>query len=207
MRTIKEPEERKKEILDAAEKLFADKGYGTATVNDILEAVKIAKGTFYYYFRSKEDVLDTLVDRRINEGVKKAEEIAVSSLPPVKKLVAIMMAQKPQNQVQQDFNSVLHEKDNSKMHQKSITQYILRLGPCIGNVVKEGIDTGIFFTPFPNESAEIFLTAALVLFDDDYFQWTKKEIAAKTAAFITAMERVVGAKAGSFAKFKKVFMK
>jgi AcrR family transcriptional regulator len=121
MRIVKEPEERKSEILDAAEKLFAAKGYEAATVNYILDAVKIAKGTFYYYFKSKEDVLDALIERRINEGMQKAEEIAVSTLPPVEKLIAIIMAQQPQNQVQEDFNAVLHEKDNAKMHQKSLT--------------------------------------------------------------------------------------
>jgi len=205
MRIIKEPEERKKEILNAAEKLFADKGYEAATVNDILDAVKIAKGTFYYYFKSKEDVLDALIDRRISEGVEKAEEIAASPLPPVQKLLAIMMAQKPQNQIQEDFNAVLHEKDNAKMHQKSLTQYVLRLSPCLGRVVKEGIAAGIFSTPFPNESAEIILSAAFVLFDDDYFQWTKEEAAAKAAAFLTVIERVIGAKEGSFAEFEKVF--
>ena len=207
MRTVKEPEERKKEILDAAEKLFAERGYEAATVNDILNAVKIAKGTFYYYFKSKEDVLDALIEKRISEGAAKAGEIAASSLPPVQKLLAIMTAQKPQNQIQEDFNAVLHEKDNAKMHQKSITQYVLRLSPCLGKVVSEGIEAGIFSTPFPNESAEILLSAALVLFDDDYFQWTKEEIAAKTKAFIIAMERVIGAESGSFSEFAKVFNK
>ena len=205
MRVVKEPEERKKEILDAAEKFFAGRGYEAATVNDILDAVKIAKGTFYYYFKSKEDVLDALIDRRISDGVEKAEEIVASPLPPVQKLIAIMMAQKPQNQVQENFTSVLHEKDNAKMHQKSITQYVLRLSPCLGKVVKEGIEAGIFSTPFPNESAEILLSAGFVLFDDDFFKWTKEEEAVKTAAFLTAMERTVGAKDGTFSEFAKVF--
>jgi len=207
MRIVKEPEERKKEILDTAEKLFATKGYEAATVNDILDAVKIAKGTFYYYYKSKEDVLDALIDRRISEGVEIAEGIAASPLSPVKKILEIMMAQKPKNQVQEDFTSVLHEKDNAKMHQKSLTQLILRLGPCLGKVVKEGIEAGIFSTPFPNESAEILLVAGLVLFDDDYFKWTDVEAAAKTAAFLAAMERTLGAKEGSFAEMAKVFTK
>jgi AcrR family transcriptional regulator len=203
MRTVKEPEERKKEILDAAEKLFADKGYEAATVNDILDAVRIAKGTFYYYFKSKEDVLDALIDRRISGVVKRAREIIASPLATVQKLLAIMIAQKPQNQIQEDFNSVLHEKDNAKMHQKSLTQYIIHLSPCLGEVVKEGMEAGIFSTPFPNESAEILLCAGLVLFDDDYFQWTKEEKADKTAAFLTVMERAVGAKDGSFSELGK----
>ncbi|MCL2472104.1 MAG: TetR/AcrR family transcriptional regulator [Treponema sp.] len=206
MRIIKEPEERRNEIMDAAEKLFTGKGYEPTTVNDILAMVNIAKGTFYYHFKSKEDVLDALIDRRIREGVKKAEEIILSHLPPGKKLLAIIMAQKPRNETQEVFNSVLHETDNAKMHQKALTQSVLNFGLCLARVIEEGIGLGIFNTPFPRESAEILLAAALVLFDTDFFLWTKKEKAAKIAAFLTAMERTLGAKPGSFSEFEKAFI-
>jgi hypothetical protein len=91
------------------------------------------------------------------------------------------------------------------MHQKSLTRYVLRLGPCLGKVIQEGMETGCFSTPFPNESAEILLCAALTLFDDAYFRWTKEETAARSAAFLAAMERVLGAGAGSFAEFARAF--
>lgn len=58
MRFSKKPDERKNEILDAAEMLFGTKGYSKTTNNDILNEVGIAKGTFYYYFQSKEEVMD-----------------------------------------------------------------------------------------------------------------------------------------------------
>ena len=51
MRIIKKPAERKAEILDAAEALFATKGYVKTSVADILDAVGIAKGTFYYHLK------------------------------------------------------------------------------------------------------------------------------------------------------------
>ena len=66
---------------------------------------------------------------------------------------------------------------------------------------------GIFSTSFPNESAEILLCAGLVLFDDDYFKWTDEEATVRTTAFLTTMERVVGAKEGSFAEMSQVLSK
>ncbi|MDR2970638.1 MAG: TetR/AcrR family transcriptional regulator, partial [Bacteroidales bacterium] len=192
-RIIKEPEERKSEILDAAERFFSQKGYEGTSVNDILAAVNIAKGTFYHHFKSKEDVLDTLIERRVQMGVKKAEEIIAAPLPPVQKLLAIMMAQKPQDRLQEDFISILHEHDNSKMHEKSIIQSITHLSPCLAKVFREGIEAGVFNTPFPLESAEILLAAVMVLFDDGFFQWTEKERAVKIAAFLNVVERTVGA--------------
>jgi len=205
MRVTKEAQERKNEILDTAEKLFAAKGYEAATINDILEAVKIAKGTFYYHFKSKEEVLDAIIERHINIGVFKAKEIIASNLSPLHKFLAIIMAQKPEDNSQEGLISVLHEKDNSKMHVKSLTQTVLHLSPCIAQVIKEGIDAGLYKTPFPLESAQILLTASIVLFDDDFFQWTDDEKTVKISAFLDIIERTLSAKPESFAEFAKAF--
>lgn len=69
MRIVKEAEEQKQAILDAAEILFTTKGYGKTTIMDILEAVGIAKGTFYYHFKSKEDVMDAIIERVVEKDV------------------------------------------------------------------------------------------------------------------------------------------
>lgn len=62
MRTVKKHDERKLEIIETGAKLFSTKGYRNTTVNDILKEVGIAKGTFYHYFQSKEEVMDAVVD-------------------------------------------------------------------------------------------------------------------------------------------------
>ena len=205
MRVAKEANERKNEILDTAERLFAVKGYEAATINDILEAVKIAKGTFYYHFKSKEEVLDAIIKRHINIGVKKAKEIISSNLSPLQKLLAIILAQEPADGAQDGIISVLHEKDNSKMHVKSLTQTITHLSPCLAQVLEEGINAGLYQTPYPLESAQILLTAAIVLFDDDFFQWTDDEKTKKISAFLETIERTLGAERGSFSEFAKAF--
>jgi AcrR family transcriptional regulator len=206
MRVIKKPEVRKSEILDAAEKLFAAKGYDKATINDILAAVNIAKGTFYYYFKSKEDVLDAIVQRRMDEGVERAQAVAANpNLGVQEKLLAVIMALKPQNPAQENFPAILHEPENAQLHQKMLVECVLRLSPILNDVVEEGVKQGIFNTPFSKESMEILLTAALVLFDDAYFQWKPDKKTVKISAFLCAMERIIGAEAGSFANFVQAF--
>jgi AcrR family transcriptional regulator len=49
-------------ILDAARQVFAELGYGAATVRDIIRATPLASGTFYNYFKSKEEVYQALRD-------------------------------------------------------------------------------------------------------------------------------------------------
>ena len=54
---IKDADERKKEILDAAETLFNSNEFDATTISDIIESVGVARGTIYYHFKSKEDIL------------------------------------------------------------------------------------------------------------------------------------------------------
>lgn len=98
MRIVKEYEERRKEILETAERLFLTKGYTKTTVNDILKEIGIAKGTFYHYFKSKEEVMDEIIMRIIKEDVTKAKRIVSNhDIPVLDKLFKILMEQSPKS--------------------------------------------------------------------------------------------------------------
>jgi AcrR family transcriptional regulator len=68
-RIIKKADERRTEILDAAQGLFMGRGYDATTVNDLITAVGISKGAFYHHFASKDDVLRALVWRVAEQGL------------------------------------------------------------------------------------------------------------------------------------------
>ncbi len=59
--------EAKQKILNAAEKIFAEKGYDGARVNEIAKAAGVNKALIYYYFNSKEDILVSLFSSLIDE--------------------------------------------------------------------------------------------------------------------------------------------
>ncbi|MCI7438300.1 MAG: TetR/AcrR family transcriptional regulator [Coriobacteriaceae bacterium] len=63
----KKPAERRKELVQAAAQLFAEKGYEATSVRDILDAVGGAPGMFYYYFASKQDVYVAVMEDFISE--------------------------------------------------------------------------------------------------------------------------------------------
>jgi AcrR family transcriptional regulator len=202
----KQPKVRKGEILDAAERLFAEKSYDRTTVNDMLEAVRISKGAFYHYFKSKEDVLDAVIERWGETGAEAAKRIAAQNgLSATEKLLRIMLEQKPHDAAQSTLINELEKLPDGPMFMKTLTYIVLRLSPILEEVVKQGVAEGVFNTPFPLESAEILLASAHSLFDNASLRGTPEDESRRTAAFLLATERVLGAREGSLAELAALF--
>ncbi|CAM3939680.1 TetR/AcrR family transcriptional regulator [Mesobacillus zeae] len=200
MRIVKGHEERKNEILDTAEKLFVSKGYMKTTVNDILREIGIAKGTFYHYFKSKEEVMDAIILRIVDADVAAARKIASNpDIPVIDKLHQILLAQSPKTgSSKENMIEQIHQPNNAEMHQKSLVQSILHLTPILTDVIKQGIDENIFVTAYPQETMEFLLASAQVIFDEGLFQWQPHEAMKRAKAFISIMETTLGARKGSF---------
>jgi AcrR family transcriptional regulator len=62
-RVVKPPDERRRDILDAATRLFGERGFDTATIQLIAREAGVAAGTVYLYFPSKESILESLEER------------------------------------------------------------------------------------------------------------------------------------------------
>ncbi|AYF06585.1 MULTISPECIES: TetR/AcrR family transcriptional regulator [Bacillus] len=200
MRIVKEYEERRKEILETAERLFITKGYTKTTVNDILKEIGIAKGTFYHYFKSKEEVMDEIIMRIVKDDVAKAKVIVSNpNIPVLEKLFRVLMEQSPKSgDVKDKMIEQFHQPNNAEMHQKSIVQSIIHLSPVLAEILEQGIDEGVFSTPYPQETIELLLSSAQVIFDEGLFQWKPVEMMRRAKAYIKMMEASVGAKEGSF---------
>ena len=91
---MKQAERRAKtreQILDAAEQLFADHGVDGATIDDIAEAADLARGTFYYNFKTKDDVVMALAKRDLRKqavrSLKKLDDDG-SSIETLRELLA-----------------------------------------------------------------------------------------------------------------------
>ena len=209
MRIVKEYEERRKEILETAERLFITKGYTKTTVNDILKEIGIAKGTFYHYFKSKEAVMDEIIMRIIKEDVDKAKVIVSNpNIPVLEKLFRVLIEQSPKSgDVKDKMIEQFHQPNNAEMHQKSLVQSIIHLSPVLTEVLEQGIEEGIFSTSYPQETSELLLSSAQVIFDDGLFQWKPEEMMRRAKAYIKMMEVSVGAKEGSFDYMMEVLMK
>ena len=61
-RTVKHPEERRKELLETAMKLFAEKGYDNVSVRSVAREANVASGLAYHYFDSKQTMFEQAIE-------------------------------------------------------------------------------------------------------------------------------------------------
>lgn len=197
MRTVKEAEERKNEILDVAERLFGTKGFDNTSTSDILNEVGIARGTLYYHFKSKEDILDAMIDRMTGRLVEKAAALlAKKEIPVLKRLTMMMTALNVNGSLGQEIMEQVHKPQNALMHQKMQERLLVGVNPLVTALIREGIAQGICKTEYPAEVAEMTLLYSNTAFDT-LAEHGKEERERKINAFIYNLERLLGMERGS----------
>jgi AcrR family transcriptional regulator len=199
MRTVKKPDIRKNEILDAAETLFSQKGYAKTTVNDILSLLGIAKGTFYHYFTSKEELMEAMVARAIDSGLAAVEALADdAALSAEDKLRLIITAPEPETAQRDALAEELHQANNAELHLHSLLESVRRLTPVVTRIVEQGIAEGTFSTPCPKETVELLLVASQFLLDTGLFGGDEAALISRAHAFAHVMETSLAARPGAF---------
>ncbi len=197
MRIVKTAEERKNEILDVAERLFAEKGFDHASTNDIINRIGIARGTLYHHFSSKEEILDAIVERMTREAVHEAKRIVDDSSKPILvRLTEAMNALNIDSEAGAEVLLQLHKPQNALLHQKMQESLIKSVVPLMAKLVREGNEKGIFSTKYPEEATEMIMIYSNIAFDE-LAGLSGEERESKGRAFIYHTERVLGAKEGS----------
>lgn len=205
MRVVKEAQERKNEILDAANVLFTEKGFDGTSTTDILEMVGIARGTLYYHFKSKEDIMDALIERTSIHILKKAESIASDkSIPVSERIIRSIMALNVTNNSSDKMLEHMHKPQNALMHQKTQNIIISGITPILSDIIHEGIAQGVYHTPFPYECMEMIMIYSNTVFDE-MFQMSDEERASRIPALIFNMERLLGTESGELSCVMQIF--
>lgn len=206
MRVIKNADERKSEILHIANQLFNEKGYENTSISDILKEIGIAKGTLYYYFKSKEEIMNEIITQITENIFQQANLIAQDTgLTVPQKIINIILSLNIEDKDSgKEIIKHVNNPENILMHQKQIDSIVKGITPIFTKVINEGIEKGMFNTPFPKESTEMILIYALNVFDNDKIT-SMEEFSEKISAFIYNLERIFNAKSGSFDFLAQLF--
>ncbi len=209
-RVVKEHAVRRGEILDAAQRLVYAKGYEQMTIQDILDALQIAKGTFFHYFSSKQALLEALIERMLDE----AEQVLIPivntpDLPALEKLQSFFTTAGRWKTDRKAFFlpllRVWYADENAIVRQKLIKAGYERVTRLLTTVIRQGIQEGIFNTSYPDHVAEVVFsiseglaeTFAAWLLECESRREPLERIEAKVAAYNDSLVRVLGAPSGS----------
>ena len=111
---------KKQQIIEAAIICFSEKGYRGTSIQDIADALGIAKGSMYFYFKSKEDLLQSICKHYMETIVKQAQTIAGSSLEPREKLIQFITLSYKQYEKNKGFIMILMQERfdlNEEIHE------------------------------------------------------------------------------------------
>lgn len=181
---------RKKELTQIAYELFLTKGYENTSVDEIISKAGIAKGTYYYYFESKEQTLEEVINMIIDKCVLKAKQVLDTDLPIEQKFLNVILSLRVSSE-EIEFQNVIHIPENIILHKKINDRIIKEAVPLLAKIVEEGIELGLFNCDNIEERIKMILIMSNQLFDD-------KEVDKKCiSVFIDTVEKMLGAKSGT----------
>lgn len=152
-RPKKDPEIMRARILDVAEELFTKGGYDETAVSDIVREMGAAQGTFYYYFKSKEQCLDALVGRILAADYATVEEVIDrEDLHAAAKLLMVYDI-RIKRRVEHRVLDHLHLEQNAKLHYKIYRKRYTDFLPLFTLLVEQGVEEGVFHTDHPEATA------------------------------------------------------
>lgn len=195
----KKGERRKQELLKITYQMFIQKGYEETSIDEIIAEARIAKGTYYYYFPSKEAALVEVVNMMISDEVQRARAVVSAEIPVPQKLLGVISSFRPQ-QDESSIANALNQKENIIMHEKIGRRIVDEAASMLAEVVSEGIAQGIFACDHIEERVRMILIMSQHLFDSGNF--TEGEI----EVFIDITEKTLGAQSGTLGFIRQLIV-
>lgn len=205
-RTVKDPEERRTEIIEAARVLFAEKGYEATSVSDIVKRVGVAQGTFYWYFKSKEDIFHEIAHVYASDRMKDIALIVQrDDLTAVDKVRSLFESFSGADDVEQAFVSRIHAPAARALHDHIAREVGRELVPLFAAIIRQGVEEGVFTTKYPDEAAAFLVSMGSVQDSIDSTDLTEEDRKRWIAAVIDFLGHGLGFKGDAILEVDGLF--
>ena len=188
-------------ILDALQTLLEAKDIRNISVNEIARAADMGKGSLYYYFPSKEAILEALVERDYAQPLHTAKNLASrTDIPPFTRMAMIFQAcrnSSAQFRARRNTPASASAPEQAFIHQKYLTYLIMEVKPVLTDIIRQGIDTGEIHFDRPAALAEIVLVVLAVKLDNALVPSTPEETEDTILGLISLLEKGTENPAGS----------
>jgi AcrR family transcriptional regulator len=212
-RIVKAPDVRRLEILETAYGLFVADGYDDTSVQEIVDRVGVAKGTFYHYFDSKEDLLEQLAAWQADEmgpplrvaarGSDGPDDVVVRLRGVLRRITGWDPSDPPR--VLRARLRILYLPGNLAVRTRLTESVVVRVHPELESLLSQGVATGVMDVQDPDATADVVAAvwrgsidhiAGLLLASEGRPERVP-EVVAHLRAIEHAVERVLGMAAGT----------
>jgi len=196
-------------IINIARKLFYSKGFSKTSIQNIINEADIAKGTFYHYFKSKDDLLNQMTERDVEALYNLIYKILDLDIDAIKKLNMVFQTAstwKSENiQMMKVLVKTILSDSNLALRHTMLRQSIKQLTPIYQRIILQGNNEGLFnvtdtdytanfiLASFINNGEEMYKFLTAPKFTEDIILEFKKYI----HNYEVTMERLLGAEEGT----------
>lgn len=203
MRTRKNPVERRREFIDISMELFCSKGYEQTMVQDICRKAGVAKGTFFYYFATKEDVLKAIFEQWSNQFSGEFRRRA-ETLGAVPKLRLFLQMSARENAIEPLVDKLWEEQHNEMVRQLWQRVVMQSFDPLLCEILAKGNEEGAMHVVHVEESLQFFWSIVDAMWPYELKESaTEENMTIRSGIASRLMEELLGIKAGSLAHFEE----
>ncbi|WEV46510.1 TetR/AcrR family transcriptional regulator [Bifidobacterium sp. ESL0690] len=169
------PEVTRRRILDAAQKLFAAKGYENTSVQDILDKLgDLSKGAIYHHFKSKLDILDAISDEDNKKSYAQYDALLErKDLNGLQKIRELFLATMTDQEHVERLKGTLPTADDPQNLSESVGAWTHTLPVGMRKLIDCGIKDGSIITDYPQEAAELLTLLMNIWFMPNFYPGTR----------------------------------
>ncbi len=205
--------EKKNAIQHAANALFLEQGYESTSVDQILNSLNISKGTFYHYFDSKAELLESIINDFTASFVTHLEPlVGDNSLTALAKLNAFYLLNQTMKEANQGFFLQVISawyQDNNLIYKHRLDETLInRLTPYLERILIQGKDENVFDIINPSETAVLIAQLGINLRDRMVQEVLNNgpNLEAIVRTYERSIERILGIPSGSLVIFSREFI-
>lgn len=175
-RISKPPEIRKQEILDEAKKQFFQNGYEGTSMTNIAAAVHVTEGLCYKYFRSKQELFQSVIEQYVEECYEKFAAVVSDKPMSLEERINLHFKILKNIETPNEINKYFHNEKNAALHFKIIYKIMDRLSEPFQRILEEEAKKGTIHIDNSKDVASFIAFGGLgVLLSDEADDEDKEE--------------------------------
>lgn len=189
-------------ILNSAEELMCtmEAPNRDMTVDMIAKNAGIGKGSIYYYFKSKDEIIDAVIERSYSSAIREYFASTENCKTTYEKLRQLFVSTIKKEFFDNSHNVIvsLHVQDDIMLHYKLMMTAIKTVSPILTQILKDGVADGSIHTETPEESAEMIVAMLTFLLNRSFFPSDDASMYRKLKLYANVLETSLQTEKGSF---------